>query len=62
MLVKHWSVRSHRQSHHQAVGAISRDKRLGRAEALRRAMLAMIDNGKPHGAHPAYWAPFVVMG
>jgi len=26
----------------------SRDKKLGRAEALRRAMLAMIDKGKPH--------------
>jgi len=35
---------------------------LGRAEALRRAMLAMIDKGKPHEAHPAYWAPFVVVG
>jgi hypothetical protein len=23
-------------------------------------MLAMIDKGKPHEAHPAYWAPFVV--
>jgi CHAT domain-containing protein len=44
------------------VGAISRDKKLGRAEALRRAMLAMIDKGKPHEAHPAYWAPFVVVG
>jgi CHAT domain-containing protein len=30
--------------------------------ALRRAMLAMIDTGKPHEAHPAYWAPFVVVG
>jgi CHAT domain-containing protein len=45
-----------------AVGAITRDKKLGRAEALRRAMLVMIDNGKPHEAHPAYWAPFVVVG
>jgi hypothetical protein len=35
---------------------------LGLAEALRRAMLAMIDKGKPHEAHPAYWAPFVVVG
>jgi CHAT domain-containing protein len=35
---------------------------VGRAEALRRAMLAMIDKGKSHEAHPAYWAPFVVVG
>jgi hypothetical protein len=25
-------------------------------------MLAMIDKGKPHEAHPAYWEPFVVIG
>jgi len=24
-------------------------------------MLALIDNGEPHAAHPAYWAPFVVV-
>jgi CHAT domain-containing protein len=35
---------------------------LGRAEALRRAMLAMIDKGEPRQAHPSYWAPFVVVG
>ena len=45
-----------------AVGAISRDAKVGRAEALRRAMLAMIDKGEPRQAHPAYWAPFVVVG
>ena len=45
-----------------AVGAITRDKTLGRAEALRRAMLALIDKGEPREAHPAYWAPFVVVG
>jgi CHAT domain-containing protein len=25
-------------------------------------MLAMIDGGKPEEAHPAYWAPFVLVG
>jgi hypothetical protein len=25
-------------------------------------MLAMINEGKPHEAHPAFWAPFVVVG
>ena len=61
LLVSHWAVSSEATvsliTH--AVGAISRDKKLGRAEALRRAMLAMIDK---HEAHPAYWAPFVVVG
>jgi CHAT domain-containing protein len=64
LLVSHWAVSSEATvsliTH--AVGAISHDKKLGRAEALRRAMLAMIDKGKPHEAHPAYWAPFVVVG
>jgi hypothetical protein len=38
------------------------DKSVGRSEALRRSMVAMIDQGQPHEAHPAYWAPFVVVG
>jgi CHAT domain-containing protein len=25
-------------------------------------MLTMIDKGEPAQAHPAYWAPFVVVG
>ena len=45
-----------------AVGATARDNTLGRAEALRRAMLAMIDKGEAREAHPAFWAPFVVVG
>jgi CHAT domain-containing protein len=36
--------------------------KFGAAEALRRAMLAMIDTGEPRQAHPAFWAPFVVIG
>ena len=39
------------------------DPKLGRAEALRRAMLAyMNDASDPLNAHPALWAPFVVVG
>jgi tetratricopeptide (TPR) repeat protein/CHAT domain-containing protein len=64
LLVSHWEVNSAATVKliTAAVGAISRDKSLGRAEALRRAMLAMIDNGAPNEAHPSYWAPFVVVG
>jgi CHAT domain-containing protein len=29
---------------------------------LRRSMLSMIDNGKGYEAHPAFWAPFVLVG
>lgn len=25
-------------------------------------MLALIDKGEPHEAHPTYWAPFIVVG
>jgi CHAT domain-containing protein len=41
---------------------MARDPKVGRAEALRRSMLALIEKGEPHEAHPAYWAPFVVVG
>jgi CHAT domain len=64
LLVSHWSVDSVATTKliSSAVGATARDKTLGRAEALRRAMVAMIDNGEAREAHPTYWAPFVVVG
>jgi CHAT domain-containing protein len=35
----------------------------GKSEALRRSMLALMTNhDKPDYAHPAFWAPFVVVG
>ena len=64
LLVSHWAVPSAATAKlvSTAVGATARDKRLGRAESLRRAMLAMIDKGERHEAHPSYWAPFIVVG
>jgi CHAT domain-containing protein/tetratricopeptide (TPR) repeat protein len=64
LLVSHWEVDSAATVKliTSAVRTISEGQTVGRAEALRRAMLAMIDNGQPHEAHPAYWAPFVVVG
>ena len=44
-----------------AMSCLAADKSLGRAEAMRQSMLALIDSGEPE-AHPAYWAPFVVVG
>jgi hypothetical protein len=36
---------------------------IGRAEALRRSMLALMETpNKPYYAHPLFWAPFVVVG
>jgi CHAT domain-containing protein len=62
--VSHWAVDSEATVGliTAAVGAIAKDKAIGRAGALRSAMLAMLDKGRPHQAHPSYWAPFVVVG
>src|SRR5712672_315303 len=64
LLVSHWAVDSESTVKliKTAISSMSTDKTVGRSEALRRSMLAMIKHGKPHEAHPAYWAPFVVVG
>jgi CHAT domain-containing protein len=41
---------------------MAHDPKVGRSEALRVSMLALIDKGEPQEAHPAYWTPFVVVG
>ena len=64
LLVSHWEVYSDATVKliATAIREMARDAKVGRAEALRRSMLALIDKGEPHEAHPAYWAPFVVVG
>ena len=62
LLVSHWPVVSD-----AAVALTTRmlaaaKTGLTRAEAHRQAMMAMIDAGPTHNAHPALWAPFVVVG
>jgi CHAT domain-containing protein len=43
--------------------AAASDPKLSHAEALQKAMLAMIDDARqPEWADPKYWAPFVVVG
>jgi CHAT domain-containing protein len=42
--------------------SMAKDERVGRAEALRHAMLALIDKGSALEAHPSNWAPFIVVG
>ncbi len=64
LLVSHWPVES--------VAAATLTTRMfasmaerpsqGRAKALQQAMLGLMENGKPHYAHPMFWAPFVVVG
>lgn len=64
LLVSHWSVYSDAavKLTTRAFSQIKRSREagrgIGRAEALRRAMLSLIAEGKP----PGYWAPFVVVG
>ena len=63
LLVSHWSVNSD-VTVKLITGAMTRlsaHRTMGRAEAIRRSMLALIDNGDV-ASHPAYWAPFVVVG
>jgi len=64
LLVSHWAVDSDATVKliTTAVRETTRDLKVGRAEALRRSMLALIDHGELGEAHPAYWAPFVVVG
>jgi CHAT domain-containing protein/tetratricopeptide (TPR) repeat protein len=69
LLVSHWEVDSAATVKliTTAIGALAKDKSLGRAEALRRAMLSVIaDTSRPANwvpaSHPSVWAPFVVVG
>ncbi len=64
LLVSHWSVYSDATVKliTGAMGRMAADKSVGRAEAMRQSMLALIDKGAPYEAQPAYWAPFVVVG
>jgi CHAT domain-containing protein len=65
LLVSHWSVPS--QATVKLVTgtfeALKKDPSIGRAEALRRSQLAMLDpDNPPWFAHPLVWAPFVLVG
>lgn len=69
LLVSHWEVDSDAAVKlvTGATGALSKEPSIGRAEALRRAMLAMITDDTRQkewvpAYHPSVWAPFVVVG
>lgn len=64
LLVSHW-----RLDDEIASGLVPRtiqlrtsDPRISKAEALRQAMIAIIDDPTLVAAHPAYWAPFTLVG
>ena len=64
LLVSNWAVDSDATVKlvTSTMDAIARDQKVGRAEALRRAMLTFVDSHDARAAHPATWAPFVVVG
>jgi CHAT domain-containing protein len=64
LLVSHWYVDSDATVAliKGAFAELKANPKLGRAEALRRSMLTLIDGGNAARAHPAAWAPFVVVG
>ena len=64
LLVSHWAVNSRAAVAlvTKTASALKDDPKIGRAEALRRAMLSMINAGDEREAHPAFWAPFVLVG
>jgi CHAT domain-containing protein/tetratricopeptide (TPR) repeat protein len=63
LLVSHWYVDSAATVAliTRTFDALRADPSIGRAEALRRAMTALIAQGRGM-EHPAKWAPFVVVG
>ena len=65
LLVSHWDVASDAAVliTTRAFAELKESPDIGRAEAVRRAMLAMLEDGsRPEAAHPSFWAPFVLVG
>ena len=64
LLVSHWEVGSQAavKLTTRAFAELRNKPRLGRAEALRLSMRALIDAGTAVEAHPSQWAPFVLLG
>lgn len=64
LLVSHWYVDSNATVAliKGAFMQLRANPRLGRAEALRRSMRALMDGTADTSSHPSAWAPFVVVG
>jgi CHAT domain-containing protein len=65
LLVSHWPVwpTAAVQLTTAAFAELAQGPAIGRAEALRRSMMAMLDPSQPpEFAHPLAWAPFVLAG
>jgi CHAT domain-containing protein len=65
LLVSHWAVASDAATRltTSTFATLKADPKLGRAEAMRRTMLAFLnDKSLPENAYPAIWGPFAVIG
>ena len=65
LLVSHWPVESQSATEltRGMFETLKANPTMGRSEALRRSMFRLAANDNhPHWAHPAFWAPFVVVG
>lgn len=64
LLVSHWEVNSQAavKLTTAAFADLQQNPAHGRAEAMRRSMAALIEKGADYETHPAYWAPFVLVG
>jgi len=65
ILVSHWPVRDDAAAR-LTTGTLSRigeDATIGRSQALRRAMLSLMEDERDQSlAHPSAWAPFIIVG
>jgi CHAT domain-containing protein/Tfp pilus assembly protein PilF len=65
LLVTHWAVNSEAATRltTSTFAALKSDPRIGRAEALRQAMLGYLkDASQPNNAYPALWGAFALIG
>lgn len=65
LLVTHWAVDSAAATRLTTTtfGRLKDNPNIGRAEALRQAMLAYLnDASSPRNAYPAFWGPFALIG
>ena len=65
LLVSHWAVDSEAAARLtiSTFDRLKADPQMGRAEALRQAMLFYLnDTSSPKNAYPAMWGPFALIG